>query len=161
MEWVVGVAVPILVAVGGVLGFLWRHRLEELRAAEERLSADRRKVYTDLLSPYTQLFTASSDKTKVEQVMMSAEYRATAFDFMLIASDDAAQAYNDLMQFSYKTELVGERSWGIMLLYGQLLLEIRRSLGNKDSMLTRIDMLRFLIKDIDKLEEYEASSGGQ
>jgi len=161
VEWVVGVAVPILVAVGGVLGFLWRHRLEELRAAEERLSADRRKVYTDLLSPYTQLFTASSDKTKVEQVMMSAEYRATAFDFMLIASDDAAQAYNDLMQFSYKTELVGERSWGIMLLYGQLLLEIRRSLGNKDSMLTRIDMLRFLIKDIDKLEEYEASSGGQ
>lgn len=168
MEWVVAVVVPVLLAVGGGIGglitFLWRHRLEEIRATEERLSADRRKVYGDLLLPYVQLFTTSQEKGTAEARdeavarIQSAEYRGTAFDFMLIASDDAARAYNELMQFTYKMDASGQRSWGVMLLWGQLLLEIRRSLGNKETTLTNVDMLRFLIKDIEKLEDYAAKS---
>ena len=35
---------------------------------------------------------------------------------------------------------------------GELLLEIRKDVGNKDTKLNEFDMLRWLISDIDKLE---------
>jgi len=39
----------------------------------------------------------------------------------------------------------------MMRLWGSLLLEIRKSLGNKNTKLNEIDMLRAMIKDIDNL----------
>lgn len=39
-----------------------------------------------------------------------------------------------------------------MLLWGKLLLEIRKSLGNKKTKLDEFDMLRAMIKDIEKWE---------
>lgn len=188
MEWTVGVAVPVLLAlgagVGGILMFFVRVRLEEIRAAEERLSGERRKVYGELLLPYVQLFTPSREKAQqvlppttrkesrkqqaepdhTEQAMariLSVEYRQTAFDLMLIASDDVVRAYNDLMQFTFRMVDAdpSERSWEVLSKMGQLLLEIRRSLGIKDTELTNVDMLRFMITDIEKLEDYQAQRG--
>ena len=185
MEWAVGIAVPALLALGAgsgaIIMFFLRARLEEIRTVEERLSGERRKVYGDLMLPYIQLFTPSREKIQevfppktekqrrkqqaepdhAEQAMariLSVEYRKTAFDLMLIASDDVARAYNDLMQFTYKMAEAdaAETSWEVLSKMGQLLLEIRRSLGNKDTELTNVDMLRFLIRDIEKLEEYVA-----
>jgi hypothetical protein len=39
-----------------------------------------------------------------------------------------------------------------MRLWGQLLLEIRKDVGNKKTGLNELDMLRWLISDIEKLE---------
>jgi len=40
----------------------------------------------------------------------------------------------------------------MMSLWGILLLEIRKSLGDKNTKLEKYDMLRAMIKDIDKFE---------
>lgn len=40
----------------------------------------------------------------------------------------------------------------MMRLWGKLLLEIRKSLGNENTELSELDMLRGFIKDIEKLE---------
>lgn len=164
MEWVVGVAVPLLLALGAGIAWLFRNQVEERRAAEERLSADRRQVYKRLLVPYVRIFTHRGGKgaAKALEEMLSFEYRTVAFDFMLVASDEAAQAYNALMQYTFKAgDKASERPWEMMLLWGQLLVEIRRSLGNKASKLTNVDMLRFLIKDIERLEEAAGAAPDQ
>lgn len=97
------------------------------------------------------------------KLILSPEYRKTAFDFMLIASDEVARAYNSLMQYTYKmADPQGDSPADprdMMRLWGQLLLEIRRSLGNTDTELSNIDMLRFLIRDIEKLEDGAADWG--
>ncbi len=151
MEWVLAVASPFLIVLGGIIGAWVTHRLQESREIEERLSGERRKVYADLMKPYFLIFSGKAqDATKL---IATPDYRRTAFDFMLIAPDSAAQAYNNLMQFTYRAgDQVGERTWEIMLHWGRVLLEIRKSLGNKNTVLSEADMLRFLIKDIDQME---------
>ena len=44
-------------------------------------------------------------------------------------------------------------------LWGRLLLEIRKDVGNKDTELNELDMLRWLIKDIDKLRDVKEWRG--
>jgi len=161
LEWLGGVAIPVLLALGAGMAWLVRNEIEERRAAEERLSADRREVYRRLLVPYVRLFGRPGEEgaAKAVEEILSFDYRAVAFDFMLVASDEAAQAYNALMQYTFKEgDKTSERPWEMMLLWGRLLLEIRRSLGNKGSKLTNVDMLRFFIKDIETLEEAAAAA---
>lgn len=55
-----------------------------------------------------------------------------------------------MLMYTFKSEKTGEiNSKEIMRLWGALLLEIRKSLGNKDTELDELDMLRSMIKDID------------
>jgi hypothetical protein len=57
------------------------------------------------------------------------------------------------MKHAYKVEVTGNKDpKEMMSLWGELLLEIRKSLGNKDTKLNKFDMLRAMVKDIDKLE---------
>ncbi len=59
------------------------------------------------------------------------------------------------MQHVYEAESTGNQDpRKMMSLWGTLLLEIRKSLGNKKTRLNELDMLRGMIKDID---EYLAS----
>jgi hypothetical protein len=167
MPWIVGVVVPILLAVGGGVGgsiiFLWRHRLEEARAAEERLSSDRRKVYSELLLPYVQLLIPGKSQETALETIMSLDNRRAAFDFMLVAPDETVRAYNNLMQFIFKMDIAKPNPQSnqlVMHYMGTLLLEIRKMLGNEFTDLTAFDMLRFIIKDIDKVEAAIAEADG-
>ena len=56
------------------------------------------------------------------------------------------------MQHTYKREVAEKQDpKEMMRLWGSLLLEIRKSLGNRKTKLDEWDMLRAMIKDIDKL----------
>lgn len=57
------------------------------------------------------------------------------------------------MKHTYKAESTGveQDPKETMRLWGRLILEIRRSLGNKKTKLDDLDMLRAMIKDIDNL----------
>lgn len=71
----------------------------------------------------------------------------------LFGSDEVVCAYNNLMKHSYDVEVTGNKDpKEMMSLWGTLLLEIRKSLGNKDTKLNKFDMLRAMVKDIDRLE---------
>jgi hypothetical protein len=151
MEWVQIIVPSVLVIIGGIVGWLIRSRTEEYRAIRDKLREEQRKIYSDILEPYIELFTDIKGKgsIKATQKITSYDYRKTAFELNLV--DEVVSAYNTLMQHAYKAEETGDKDpVNILRLWGYLLLEIRRSLGYKSTKLNEWDMLRGMIKDIDE-----------
>ncbi len=170
MDWLQNVLPTLLIVVGGAAGSIitWiiRSRLEELRAIEERLSVERRKVYSEILDPYVKLFASLKLKDEgvsiIEQEITpqisSYEYRKTIFELGLLGSDEVVRAYNNLMQYFFKLDATEKQDMRETIrLWGTLRLEIRKSLGNKRTKLNALDMLRGEITDIDKLLEKPSS----
>jgi hypothetical protein len=140
--------------LGGLITWLVKSRIEELRAVEEKLRETRRDVYTEILAPFIRLFADSSPNSQVQvaQKVTSHEYRKQAFNLSLFGSDDVVRAYNGFMAHGYAAEATGKQDPQEMLrLWGRLLLEIRKSLGNKRTELDEMDMMRGMIKGIDEI----------
>jgi hypothetical protein len=153
MEWVQIIVPSVLVIIGGIVGWLVRSRTEEYRAIREKLREEQRKIYSEILEPYIELFADIKGKgsIKATQKITSYDYRKTAFDLNLVGSDEVVSAHNELMQYAYRAEETGEKDPVEMLrLWGILLLKIRKSLGYKSTKLNEWDMLRGMIKDINK-----------
>ena len=119
-------------------------------------------IYNALLEPFIIFFTSdaawqSDPKNKnknrgeiFSRMLLSLEYRQTAFRLSLIGSDAVVRAYNDLMQCFYQrreASLDLSDTKRMMSLMGNLLLEIRRSMGNEATKLDNWSMLEWLIKE--------------
>lgn len=155
-SWLVAVGPTLLVALGGVVSWIVKSRVEELRAAEEKLREDRRKTYTEILEPYIRIFTdPTAGAAQAMKKVQSFDYRQTAFQLVLVGDDKVVMAYNNLMQYTYRAADGKEPqdTQRMMSLWGEVLLAIRRSLGNKRTKLDSFDMLRGFIKDIDALKK--------
>lgn len=160
MDWNQLVAPAVgsaLMALGGLISWIIKTRLEQLRTATKDLQTERRKIYVDLLIPYIRLVTAlprasSSDQVPPEilEEMLSYEYRKTAFEVILLGSDEVVRSFNSFMGQAYKSEVEGADPIGMIHHWGNLLLEIRKSLGNKKTDLDSWEMMRWMITDIDK-----------
>ena len=154
MIWLQILGPPLLMTIGGIFAWIIRSKTEEFRQLEEKLRAERRKIYADILDPFIRLLSGIKKGTDVENIVkniVSYDYRKTAFELNLFGSDEVIQAYNDLMQYTFhlnKTEKADSSE--IMQLWGRLLLAIRKSLGNKETKLHEKDMLRGMIVDIDE-----------
>ena len=159
MEWIEA----LIGLVGIVVGWILKSKLEELRAEREKLRSERRKVYGEILDPYIRLFAGLKGDEKAREKhqrealkqLASFEYRKNSFDLSLFGDDNVVRAYNDLMQHAFQAAQSEqeEKHHGIKMikLWGKLLLEIRKSLGNKKTKLTEKDMLRSMIVDIDTI----------
>lgn len=139
-------------------------RITEL---EDKLREDRITTYNALLEPFFMLFMSeaafATDKKfkgqKKDEIaisrMLSVEYRHVAFKLSLVANDEVVRAYNKLMQFFYKTEpdtaLLEAKPIQWLALIGDLLLEIRKSMGNSNSKLDRWEMIEWFIKEAPSL----------
>lgn len=155
MDWLQILGPTLLTVLGGIITWFIKSKIEELRAIEEKLREERRNIYAKILDPYVRLFADLKGKgpSKALEKITSYDYRKTAFDLNLFGSDEVVQAYNDLMQHTYKVEATGNQDpKEMMRLWGKLLLGIRKSLGNKKTKLGEFDMLRGMIKDIEELE---------
>jgi hypothetical protein len=96
--------------IGGIITWFIKSRIEELRAVEERLQEERRKIYSQILDPYIRIFSDLGKGTKqATEKIISYDYRKTAFDLTLFGSDDVVSAYNALMKHSYDTERTGKQ----------------------------------------------------
>ena len=153
MDWGV-IIVPIITAlIGAFATYLVQKNLQEKRDIERRLSEKRQETYMQLLDPYIKLFADIKGQGANQAIkdIVSYDYKKTAFELNLIGSDDVVLAYNELMQHTYKAEETGKKdSMEMIRLWGNLLLEIRKSLGNRKTKLNEKDMLSAMIKDIDK-----------
>ena len=137
--------------LGGIISWFLKSRYEKLKEIEEKLRAERRNIYMQILEPYITLFSLSENHKEAKAIkkIMSIDYKKTAFELCLFSSDKVVNSYNNLIKFSYKAEKQGERDDKKMIaLFGNFLLEIRKSLGNKNTKLTEVDMLQNVIKDI-------------
>ena len=66
MDWLQTIGPALLAVIGGIVGWFLKSRTDELRAVEERLSSERRKVYSDLLEPFVVLLTNTTETRKGE-----------------------------------------------------------------------------------------------
>ena len=154
MNWLQVLGPSLLMVLGGIIIWFIKSHIEELRATEERLREERWKIYGQILDPYVRLFADLKGQGPAQAIkkITSYEYRKTAFDFNLVGSDNVVRAYNTLMKHTYEVESTGKQNpKEMMRLWGSLLLEIRKNLGNKKTKLDELDMLRAMIKDIDSL----------
>lgn len=95
------------------------------------------------------------------RILLSLEYREQGFRLSLVGSDPVVKAYNNLMQYFYNrenTDSADEHSVvEMMVLLGQFLLEIRRSMGNEDTRLQNLEMLEWFFSDARKMRAIQAS----
>lgn len=159
-----GVTWLIIVAAstfGGIVSWIFKSYLEKVRNIEKELREERWKLYAKILEPYIYIFSNLTDQDKIKAFEKTAsyEYRKTAFDLNLFGSDEVVHANNALMKYMFKAKPIEKQdseehkqySKELMLLWGKLLLEIRKSLVNKNTKLNERDMLRAMITDIDNL----------
>jgi len=150
--WVQALAGPALMLIGGLITWLIKARTEELRAIQERLRSDQRKIYAELLEPYILIMGGAEkddQKKKAIKRVLSYDYRKTGFELLQIGSDGTVRAFGDLLQYVSNTE-EDPNPAELMPIWGRLLLEMRRSLWNKKTKLNEIDMLRAHIKGVDE-----------
>jgi hypothetical protein len=155
MDWLQSPGPALLMVLGGIITWFMKSKIEELHATEEKLRKERRNIYAQILDPYIRLFADIKGKGPDEALkrITSYNYKKTAFDLNLFGSDKVVLAFNSLMIHAYKAEATGNKDQkGMMRLWGKFLLEIRKNLGNKNTKLNEFDMLRAMVKDIDKLE---------
>lgn len=144
----------VLIIIGGIISWFLKSHYEKLLAIEEKLRAERRNIYIQILEPYITLF-SMEEKNKIGNAMkqiMSVKYKKNAFELCLFGSDDVVNAYNNLLEYGNETENTGKRDdKKMILMFGKFLLEIRKSIGNKKTKLKEVDMLQNMIKDIKKI----------
>jgi len=171
MDWTKEVlpALILLVAagIGSAIGWFLRSRVEESRVIRAKLNEERRRTYSDALTPFVSVLASTKAKDgaskAVAQMMRDLpELQRNRVDLVLFGSDDVVRAHNACWQYAYSVDAgegMEQRGVNYMLLWGRLLLEIRKDVGNKHTKLDELDMLRWLITDIDKLERTKDREG--
>ena len=86
--------------------------------------------------------------SKMTLAFESPEYRRAVFDLTLVASDEVVRAFGDMTNNACHAQPENP-----MILWARLLRAIRKSVGNKSTQLTLVDMLRTGINDIDASPE--------
>ena len=154
MEWLNNIGPTLVGLLGGTIGWFLKSKLEAKRRAEEALRDERAKTYTDILMPFAQLFTDLSQKSQQAALkqLTSLDYRKKSFQLVLVGSDDVVKAWNRMWNMIYKSEQADVDHKQILLGFGEVLLAIRKGIGNSDTSMSPKDMLRWLIKDVDSIE---------
>lgn len=153
-DWLQVVAPPLLMVIGGIIAWFIKSRTEELRATEERLRQERVKIYTEILAPYIEILSdPTGSQSRVLNRITSLDYKKKGFQLALLGPDEVVRAWSDFLQYIYTRKHDQYEPKELLRLIGRMLLEIRRSLGNKNTKLTELDMFRWLIKDIQTIEQ--------
>ena len=148
------ILLAIWTAVGaGIIGLIvWyvRIRHETNQRENERVYDERRKIYLQIIEPTIHIFANAENPSamkKVEEQITSLEHRRAMFELNLMGSDDVVRAMNVFMQHAFHS--TGD-SVGLIAKWSELLLAIRKDLGNKRTSIKPVEMLRSQITDIDK-----------
>jgi hypothetical protein len=150
-------------------------QLARIKELEDKLRDDRIATYNALLEPFFLFFTSEATFAKDKKYkglnknelaaskMLTVEYRQVGFKLALVANDEVVRAYNKLMQHFYHLEGDSSLSDGRIVqwlaLTGELLLEIRKSMGNESSGLDGWEMIEWFIQDAPALRVKHRQSG--
>jgi len=145
-------AVPIVVLLIG-------NNFAKKTALEKSLHDKRVPLYNELLEPLIVLNTPddATDKDRkykgksnsdiAIQIIKTTEYNKKMFEMGLIAPDSVIRAFNKFYQYFYSTDGDFDTET-VMNLWGNILLEIRKSMGNNKTELHPFEMLEWKLKDI-------------
>ena len=179
------VATPLLLILISGIGWFIKRRFERSQEIQEQfrqraekleqeIRSERLQIYDAILEPFILMFTkdlpnqgkrnlrTTSNADKALEIMLSVEYRQTAFKLMLFANDDVARTYKRMMQSAYDLDKdqSSSNADGLTEYQSQLLtsvckflLEIRKSVGNENTQLEAVEMLGWMITDYEKLHQ--------
>jgi hypothetical protein len=161
------IATPVLVLALAVVGWKLRQSIDLRLKQENRMAQDRFDTYNIILEPFALLLMTQAaweregqnrEKSKSEAALarlLSSDYRNAAFRLSMIANDDVVLAYNALIQFfssqGGQPASSGEKLKAVLGLLGQLLLEIRKSMGHQATRLDHWQMLEWFMTDVRKI----------
>lgn len=162
------IATLALVLVLAVAAWKLRKSIDLRIAQENRLAEERLRTYSVILEPFTLLLMTqaawereghSQDKSKSDAAiskLLSGDYRDAAFRLSLIANDSVVLAYNEMIQY-FCSQGGQQTSSDVKLktvlgLLGNLLLEIRKSLGHESTRLDNWQMLEWYMTDVRKIK---------
>ncbi len=153
---------PILLLVISGLGWAFKTSIERANQLEGAMREDRLKIYQVILEPFVVMFTkdestlsgtggiSDSNQADAGKIILSKEYREAAFNLALFANDEVLKAFNALYQSAYKMDSTTNANFDIIFKMGDLLLAIRKSVGNESTRIKNFEMLKWMINDIDK-----------
>ncbi len=162
------IATPITVAALTIYFNNKQKNIEKRNVIEEKLRTERLEIYNTIIEPINIFLmpevvwnSDSKNKGKIKndvatQKLQSSAYRNAAIQLTLLADDIVVKANNHLMQYMFKySDLADTEEFGEQMIrnLGSLLLAIRKSAGNSDSQLTNLEMLEWMITDIDRLKK--------
>ncbi len=164
------VATPVLVLILTGVGWKYRQSMERKIKIEEKLRDDRIDIYNKILEPFIILLMTeaawNSDKKNRGKnkndiggaLVLSLDYRKVSFKLSLIGSDSVVLAFNELFQYFYNQADAGatadeEKTRQMLILLGNFLLEIRKSMGNETTKIDSWGMLEWFITDARKYRE--------
>jgi hypothetical protein len=161
------IVTPIFVLVLAAAVWKLRQSIDLRLEQENRMAEDRFNTYNIILEPFALLLMTQAaweregqnrGKSKSEMAvakLLSSDYRNTAFKLSLIANDDVLLAYNKLIQFfcaqGEQPASSDEKLKAVLGLLGQLLLEIRKSMGHEATRLDHWQMLEWFMTDMRKI----------
>ncbi|MDI9312149.1 MAG: hypothetical protein QM535_18185 [Limnohabitans sp.] len=154
-EYIKKIDPTILTLVSGSLGFIISKFIEDIKESKQRIYEEKRKYYTELIRPFRELL--KNTKTKNGNNTLNnkqiADAMDTAFDNILYASDDVIEKYGRFRNNSTNEEENGSKdSYKTLKLFAELLLAMRKDLGNKYTSLDEVHILRMFI-NMSKTEE--------
>ncbi|QSE99197.1 hypothetical protein [Fulvivirga lutea] len=153
MDWIQNILPTLLVVSTGLLTWFLKDKSEKLKLQREKLIEEKRLNYEKILEPIIRVFSGAKNKSEMAKAVkqiQSHEYRKSAFQLMLFGSDGVVNAYNNFFQYLYNNESNLD-PYKMLHALGNVVLEIRKDLGNNSTALKEYDMLRFMITDIDRV----------
>ena len=141
---------PIVGGVVAILVWVFRSAVENFRKEKERLNSERVGLYKNVLEPYIQLFAKPSKKEtqKIMAHISSYEYRKAFFELNIFGSDEVVREFNLLMQIGFANDQSGDAGVKMMGQFCNVMLAIRRDVGNKKTFLEQWEMLESQITDL-------------
>ena len=159
----------LLLALGAV-GWLIQTSITAKRKYEESVWDKRLETYKKILEPFVLIMSSAmhglSEKEKQQrqkkglETILSLDYRKSAFELTFIGSDTMVETFNNLWQHFYTSdELHNADHRKTLELLGEFLLAIRKDSGNRATKLENVDMLKWMITDIQKWTLSETVGG--
>lgn len=155
-EYIKKIDPTILTLISGAIGFIISKFIEDIKESKQRIYEEKRKYYSELIRPFRDLL--KNTKTKNGNNTLNnrqiSDAMDTAFDNILYASDDVIAKYGRFRNNSINEEETGSKDlYKTLKLFAELLLAMRKDLGNKYTSLDEVHILRMFINMSETEEE--------
>ena len=162
------IATPLLVLLLTAIGWKLKNSTERKIELENKLRDDRIKIYNQILEPFIIAYMNEDAWKRDKQynqlsqieyaisIINSLDYREACFKLALMAPDSLVKSFNNLLQNFFDGSMNLEDKLKVFKvtveLFGDFLIEIRKSMGNENTKLEYWDMCEFWMTDVRKLK---------
>lgn len=141
------IATPFLIVLLGGFGWLYRHEKERREAIEQQLSEKKHGAYIAILEIFFNQFKAVALKEEgLTPKELISKMNDANKELMIYASDAVLRIYQRFLAEARREKVN-------MVVLGDLIVAIRRDMGNLKTKITSDDILRQILTDYDKAKK--------